>query len=61
MKGVGSNKKFTIKHLEQKHLEIYIVGKPYESIKIEGKQEYHRDIIFKRKWFDNYTKREYNI
>ena len=35
--------------LEQKHLEIYVVGKPYESIKIEGKQEYHRDIIFKKK------------
>ena len=34
---------------EQKDLEIYIVGKPYKSIVIDGQQEYHRDIILKRK------------
>ena len=32
---------------EQKDLEIYIVGKPYKSIVIDGQQEYHRDIILK--------------
>ena len=35
--------------LQQKDLEIYIVSKEYKSIIIDGKQEYHRDIIFKKK------------
>ena len=35
--------------LEQKDLEVYIISKEYKSIIIDGKQEYHRDIIFKRR------------
>jgi len=34
--------------LEQKELEIYIISKEYKSIIIDGKQEYHRDIVFKK-------------
>ena len=38
--------------LSQDDLSIYTVSKPYESMVVDGKAEYHRNIVFTKvkKW-----------